>query len=68
MGFGGLIRDRCVCANNIILIVVMYILYPCERGPMGGGPYIGPRLGDGPIFEVSALHLYAKERPSKLPT
>ena len=42
--------------------------YPCERGPMGGAPYIGPRLGDGPIFEVSVLCLYAKERPGKLPT
>ena len=42
--------------------------YPRERGPMGGAPYIGPRLGDGPIFEVSVLHLDAKERPGKLPT
>ena len=44
------------------------ILYPCERGPIGGAPYIGPRLGDGPIFEVSASCLYAKERPGKFPT
>ena len=44
------------------------ILYPRERGPMGGAPYIRPRLGDGPIFEVSVLHLDAKERPGKLPT
>ena len=35
---------------------------------MGGAFYIGPRLEDGPIFEVSVLHLYAKERPGKLPT
>ena len=28
---------------------------------MGGAPYIGPRLGDGPIFEVSVSRLYAKE-------
>ena len=37
---------------------------------MGGAPYIGPRLGDGPIFEVhvSLSQLYAKERPGKLPT
>ena len=34
---------------------------------MGGAPYIGPRLGDGPIFEVSLLQFYAKERPGKLP-
>ena len=31
--------------------------YPRERGPMGGAPYNGPRLGDGPIFEVSVSHL-----------
>ena len=42
--------------------------YPRERGPMGGAPYIGPKLGDGPIFEVSASRLYSKERPGKLPT
>ena len=30
---------------------------------MGGAPYIGPRLVDGPIFEVSVSHLDAKERP-----
>ena len=44
------------------------ILYPRERGPMGGAPYIGPRLGGGPIFEVSVAHLDVKERPGKLPT
>ena len=33
---------------------------------MGGAPYIGPRLGDGPIFEVSVSRLYSKERPGKL--
>ena len=42
--------------------------YPHERGPMGGAPYFGPRLGDGPIFEESVSHLDAKERPGKLPT
>ena len=31
--------------------------YSHERGPMGGEPYIGPKLGDGPIFEVSVSHL-----------
>ena len=35
---------------------------------MGGAPYIGPRLGDGPIFEVSVSRLYVKECPGKLPT
>ena len=45
------------------------ILKPHQRGPMGGGaPYIGPRLGDGLIFEVLVSRLYAKERPGKLPT
>ena len=34
---------------------------------MGGKPYTGPRLGDGPIFEVSVSHLDAKEHPGKLP-
>ena len=46
----------------------LHIPYPRERGPMGGAPYIGPKLGDGPIFEVSASRLYSKERPGKLPT
>ena len=44
------------------------IPYPRERGSTGDAPYIGPRLGDGPIFEVSVLHLDAKVRPGKLPT
>ena len=45
---------------------IAVIPYPCERGPMGGAPYIGLRLGDGPIFEASVSHLYVKERPGKL--
>ena len=49
-------------------IMLMEIPYPHERGPMGGAPYIGPRLGDGLIFEVSVSRLYAKEHPGKLPT
>ena len=32
---------------------------------MGGAPYIGPRLRDGPIFEVSVSHLDTKECPDK---
>ena len=35
---------------------------------MGGAPDIGPRLGDGPIFEVLVSRLDAKERPGKLLT
>ena len=46
----------------------MNVPYPLERGPMGGAPYTGPRLGGGPIFEVSVSHLDVKERPCKLPT
>ena len=34
---------------------------------MGGTPYIGPRLGDGPIIEVSVSRVDVKERPGKLP-
>ena len=49
---------------NIIIIIIPY---PRERGPMDGAPYIGPRLGDGLIFEVSVSHLDAKEHSGKLP-
>ena len=49
-------------------LLCMCVPYPCERGSMGGAPYIGPRLGDGPIFEVSVSRLYVKECPGKLPT
>ena len=44
------------------------------KKPMGGAPYIGPRLGegrggvDGPIFKVPLLQLDVKECPDKLPT
>ena len=53
---------------NELYSVNIHVPYSRERGPMGGAPYIGPRLGDGPIFEVSVLHLDAKERPGKLHT
>ena len=48
----------------------MNIPYSRERGPMGGAPYIGQKIGGGeggPIFEVSVSRLYPKERPGKLP-
>ena len=61
----GLLELRLIKVNYTIIIIIPY---PRERGPMGGAPYIGPRLGDGPIFEVLVLHLDAKERPGKLPT
>ena len=52
---------KCHYNNNIIIVL------PCprERRPMAGGaPYIGPRLGDGPIVEVSVSQ---KDSPGKLP-
>ena len=39
------------------------LAYPRERGPMGGASYIWPRLGDGPIFEVSVSHLVRERAP-----
>ena len=47
---------------------MIIIPYPRERGPISGALYTRPKLGDGPIFEVSVSRLYAKERPGKLPT
>ena len=32
---------------------------------MGGAPYTGLRLGDGPIFEISVSHSDVKEGPGK---
>ena len=57
---------------NIILaskhvLRILKLPYPCEKGPMSGGPNIGPRLVDGPIFEVSVLQLDPKECTGKLP-
>ena len=49
------------------VFVVCIIPYLREKGPMGGAPYIGSRLGGGPIFEVSLSQLDTKERPGKLP-
>jgi hypothetical protein len=46
----------------------IHIPYPREKGPMGGAPYIGPKRGGGPIFQVSVSQLDAKERPGKLLT
>ena len=64
--------------TSVMDTIMLAYFYACEvwhkgyylavRGPMGGAPYIGPRLGGGPIFEVSVARLYAKERPGKLPT
>ena len=58
--------------HTLLVLRVYYytniIPYPRKKGPMGGAPYIGPRLGGGMIFEVSVLCLDAKERPGKLPT
>ena len=57
------ISDYCM----IMIACTKHLPDPRKRGPMGGAPYIGPRLGDGPIFEVSVSRLDAKERPGKLP-
>ena len=55
-------------ANRVLILeFIVHIPYTRKRGPMGGASYIGPRLGDGPIFEVPGSRLYAKERPGKLP-
>ena len=51
-----------------LVIIIVYVPYPRERGPMGGASYIGPRLGDGPIFKVSVACLNVKEHPGKLRT
>ena len=56
------------CAFEVDENIVIRIPYPREIGPMGGAPYIGPKLGDGPIFEISVSRLYSKEHPGKLPT
>ena len=53
--------------DNFVIYHIIFP-YPRERGLMGGAPYIGPKLGDGPIFEVSVSRLDAKERPGKLST
>ncbi len=39
-----------------------------HQWPMGDAPYIGPRLGDGPIFVVLVSQLDAKKNPGKFPT
>ena len=39
---------------------ILYIPYPRERGPMGGAPYIGPRLGDGPHTRKRAQVSYPR--------
>ena len=42
---------------------VYQLLYLHVKGPMGGAPYIGPRLGGGPIFKIPLSQLDVKERP-----
>ena len=61
------LRLRIAIRTSIICMSLRLIVpYLHERGPMGGKPYIGPRLGDGPIFEVSVSQLDTKECPGKL--
>ena len=40
--------------------------YLREKGPMGGAPYIGSRLENGPTFEVSLSQLDVKEYPQPM--
>jgi hypothetical protein len=53
-----------VCWYSLCIIIP----YPREKGPMCGAPYIGSKLGSGPIFQVSVSQLDAKEHPGKVPT
>ena len=55
--------DRAVQNMNVLKL---HVPYPRERGPMGSAPYTGPRLGDGPIFEVSVSHLDLKEQSAQV--
>ena len=47
---------------------VTCITVPSRKRAHGWCTLHWARLGDGPIFEVSVLHLDAKERPGRLPT
>ena len=58
-------ENQCVIIRYEFTIICIPYLH--EKRPMGGAPYIGPTLGDGPIFEVPLSQLDAKERPGKLP-
>ena len=62
----GLNMSKTATLDTFTIQVFLHVPYPRERGPMGGAPYTGPRLGDGPIFEVSVSHLDAKECPGTL--
>ena len=72
----GILRNKltCKCSYNHVpharatYMYIVHMPHPRKRGPMGGAPYIGLRLGNGPIFEISISYLYAKERPGNLPT
>ena len=59
--------ETCTSQQACLECTCIILPYPGERGPMGGAPYIGPRLGDGLIFEVSVSHLDTNECPGKLP-
>jgi hypothetical protein len=49
--------------DNNFVIATFFHDYPRQKRPMGGAPYIGPKLGGGPIFQVSVSQLDVKERP-----
>ena len=52
--------------------IVYQLLYLRVKGPMGGAPYIRPRLGGGPIFKCVSVRTHvsdqldAKERPENM--
>ena len=58
--------DGSVCKNNIICSTVSHIHiniilpYPCKRGPMGGAPYIGPRLRSADIRGISIVFIHER--------
>jgi hypothetical protein len=66
------VAEPSICFMDLILwwlhFSSLLVPYPREKGHMGGALYIGPKLGSGPIFQVSMLELDSKERPGKVPT
>ena len=49
LGEGGAFTRFFILASKHVLRILK-LPYPCEKGPMSGGPNIGPRLVDGLIL------------------
>ena len=48
--------DYSICYNHDLTTCTHdYIPSSREKGPMGGAPYLGLKLGGGPTFELSIL-------------